>query len=245
MTYTIKLSELFATGHRFEVSRTIFDPEKVARLLGFDVEMEGGFVAHASFAGKEIAPQTMHGILENLAYHFYDHNDRQLKFDGLPFVDILRLLHIEVVDDVNAEPRALKANELSLSALLACGGPYRVSRVYLDADKAARTLGFEEKPTTAGMTPSVFFRGTKINWREWCNVYRALRNMYFDNLTGECQGLEEFVKLMKKYDVKIADDVSRTNGQNVTPIMPVEPTRDEEVLWARDRLMSCKPVRLD
>ena len=126
MTYTVKLSDPLVSGSRREVSRIFFDPVKVARLLGFDVEVDNkGFVARAAIAGKTIKVEKMESILEHISYSYYDMISRKLDFDALPPVDIFQTFGIRVVDDVNDKPRALQANELSLSALLACGEPFR------------------------------------------------------------------------------------------------------------------------
>ena len=212
MPQTVKLSEIFASGTTHEVSRTVFQPEKVARLLGFDVEVEQGSVVRASIGGKAIDPERMENILECISHSYFDNNTQKLEFDAMLPLDIFRLIGLKVIDDVNEKPRALKENELSLSELLACGHPHRISRMYPDCDKAIRTLGFERQPATEDSITRVFFRGTEIDLSEWNDVYFSMGRTYFDNLTGEWKDFEEFLEVMKKYDVEVVIDMSRKNA---------------------------------
>ena len=214
MPQTVKLSEIFASGITHEVSRTVFQPEKVARLLGFDVEVEQGSVTRAAVGGKEIAPERMENILECISHSYFDDNTQKLEFDAMPPLDIFRLIGLKVVDDVNEKPRVLRENEVSLSELLVCGRPYRISRLYPDFDKAARTLGFERKSATAEGITRVFFRGTEIDLSDWNDVFFSLGRTYIDNLTGEWKDFEEFLEVMKKYDVEVVDDMSRKSEES-------------------------------
>lgn len=214
MPHTVYLYELFASGRPYEVSRTIFQPEKVARLLGFDVEIEQGSVVRASIGGKEIDPERMENMLDCISHSYFDDNTQKLEFDAMPPLDIFRLIGLKVIYDVNEKPRALRENELSLSGLLACGRPYRISRMYPDCDKAIRTLGFERKSATADGITRVFFRGKEIDLSEWNDVYFLMSKMYFDNLAGEWRNFEEFLEVMAKYDVEVVDDMSRKSEES-------------------------------
>lgn len=209
MTYTVKLSDLLVSGSRREVSRIFFDPVKVARLLGFDVEVDNkGFVARAAIAGKTIKVEKMESILEHISYSYYDMISRKLDFDALPPVDIFQTFGIRVVDDVNDKPRALQANELSLSALLACGEPFRMLLTSLKKEEAARALGFDRTVSETGQIIRAAFREHEITVSEMEDVLFAIDFVFYDHLTGEYRNADRFFKVLQKYGIEIVDDIS-------------------------------------
>lgn len=156
----------------------------------------------------------MESILENISYLSYDMISRKLDFDAFPPVDIFQTFGISVVDDVNDKPRALQANELSLSALLACGEPFRMLLTLFKKEEAARALGFEWTVSETGQIIRVAFRKHEIAVSEMKDVLFAIDFVFYDHLSGEYRNADRFFKVLQKYGIKIVDDVSVSVGEH-------------------------------
>ena len=209
----LQLSDLLASGSRWEISRVHLDPVKSARTLGFHWAVSrSGTIVQASFKGENISVDAMEFVFFCLASTSYNNISRKFECD-LPPVDIIGLYGIRVVDDVHGQAGELKTSdklehEVNLSALLASGDLCRISRIYFESEKVARILGFDWIHDETGKIIRAAFMGERIAVNKLKKVIHSMTGMYYDYLTMRLEDAESFYYVLCEYEVEIIDDVS-------------------------------------